>query len=499
MKKILTIIAAVATLSLSSCNKFLDVNHSPNSPEESQATMEMVMPAAEMALSSYYGDIFRIVGGYLSQHYAHCFGTSNYVAFSQFTVNSTSISRGYTYLNHSAIANATFVRDKAAEQEMWGTYLAATCIRVFSYAALVDAFGETPYSEANKGKENLSPKFDEGKDVYAGLVAELEDALSKAKPEDPVTTNLLYNGENAANWIKFANALLFKLLMRESAKVDVQAKLDALVAEGNFPTANVAWTCFTNDESGKANPFYQEEFATYFGSTQINVGMNVAIYAAMNDYNDARLAKYFSKNKNGAYWGSISGYNMSTSENYQTSVFCRPNMKFDSPVYLISFAELNFFLSEYYQKKGDNTNAKKYYEAAIEASFTDAGLTAADAAVAIAAYPYSTAADTYAKNLGIQKWIALCGINNFESWCEIRRIGYPAFGGKKATDIYNFTGDNLDMTVLTPGELYTPYQVEAQLGADKIAQRWPYAQAAINYNVNCPPVKGPTEKVFWAK
>ena len=500
MKKIFTIIAAVAALSLTSCKDFLDINHSPNSPEEDQATVDMVLPAAEMALCARYGDVYRIIGGYLSEHYTQYFGTSNYLSYSQFYISSGATTNSYVDMNRS-IANANFVMQKAKDNELWGTYLAATCIKAFAYQALVDAYGETPYSEANKGKENLSPKYDEGKDVYKGIIEELSDALGKINnpSEYPVATNLLYNGEDATNWVKFGNALLLKLYMRERAVVSVDQYLTALVDEGNFPTSDVAWTCLNKNESGKANPFYQEEFASYFGSTQKNCVLNAALYRTLSANSDKRLNKFFSANTAaGAYWGSISGYNMSLSNNYKDAAFCRPNAKYNDPVYLISLAEINFWLSEYYQKvKNDAAKAQDYYEAAIEASFESAGLTAADAAPIIAAYPYSAAkADEY---IGIQKWVALSGINSFESWCEMRRLGYPAFGGKKAEDIYNFSTDQLDASVLEPGELYTPYQVNAQVGANKLPQRWLYPQASIDYNTNCPAEKPLTEKVFWAK
>ena len=496
MKKIFAIIAAVAALSLTSCKDYLDINHSPNSPEEDLATVDMALPAAEMALCARYGDVYRIIGGYLSEHYAQFFGTSNYLGYSQFQVGSSATTNSYTDMNRAAIGNATFVIEKAKANEQWGTVLAATCIRVFAYQALVDAYGETPYSEAQKGKENLSPKFDEGKDIYAGLLAELNEALAKATPGLPVATNLLYKGDDDTPWIQFANAIKLKLLMRERAVagVNVDTELTALVTEGNFPTEDVAWTHLTTDEKGKANPFYQEEFAAYFGSTQVNCGLNVALFKVLDDSNDARLGAFFSKNGSNKYWGSISGYNMSTSTSYKDAAFCRPNIKYDTPVYLISLSEINFFLSEYYAKvKNDAVNAAAYYNAAVQASFATAGLTAAEAAAVIALYPYSE------KNLGIQKWIALSGINNFEAWCEMRRLGYPAFGGKKAEDIYNFTTDNLDASVLTAGDLYTPYQVDAEVGASALVQRWPYAQASINYNSNHPAVKKMSEKVFWAK
>jgi hypothetical protein len=178
---------------------------------------------------------------------------------------------------------------------------------------------------------------------------------------------------------------------------------------------------------------------------------------------------------------------MSTSANYKAAAFCRPNMAYNSPVYLISKAEVEFWLAEYY---GNNAQGKAHYEAAIEASFASAGVEGAEAA--IAAWPF----DGSKKTIGVQKWIALSGINNYEAWCEMRRLGYPAMGSKKATDIYS--GDNLDPTVLTPGELYTPYQVDPELGSGTILARWPYPRSSTDYNANAPKVKKNNEKVFWA-
>lgn len=493
MKKIILTLIAIATLSLSSCTKWLDINYSPNNPSAEQVNNDMIFPAAEMALSARYGDQLRIVGGYLSEHFAHFFGTSNYVAYSQFLVTPNQLDATYILLNAAAIANATTVRDNAEAEEDWGSYLAATCIRVFTYQVLVDALGEIPYSEAQKS-DNLNPKYDEGKDIYAGLVEELNNALAKAKDGDAVVTNFLYPNEPAANWIKFANALKLKLLMRERAKVSVDDQLTALVNENNFPGSDVAWKGIWADEGGKGNPFYQEEFATYFGATQINVALNVALLNTMSAYDDGRLAAFFSRNNDGEFWGSISGDNLSTSKNFTSGKFCRPNMKYDSPVYLISLAEVNFFLSEYYHKVAKNeAKAKEYYEAAIQASFASASANGSGAA--IAAWPY----DGSDKNLGVQKWIALSGTNNFEAWCELRRLGYPAFGGKKAEDIYDFTNDVMSSVALTPGELYTPYKVDPVIGANALTQRLPYPTASTDYNSNHPELKPNSTPVFWAE
>ena len=60
-----------------------------------------------------------------------------------------------------------------------------------------------------------------------------------------------------------------------------------------------------SDESGKCNPFYQEEFATYFGSTQINVALNVTAtreslcVAAKTQCNQKERNKFLKKKNQG--------------------------------------------------------------------------------------------------------------------------------------------------------------------------------------------------------
>jgi hypothetical protein len=197
-------------------------------------------------------------------------------------------------------------------------------------------------------------------------------------------------------------------------------------------------------------------------------------------------------------------------------------MKYDTPVYLISLSEIYFFLSEYYEKvKNNAVQAKAYYEAAIVESFKTAGLTAADAASVIAAYPYGSSpaagAGSNDRNLGIQKWVALACINGFESWCELRRLGYPAFNAKTGAEIYakwdelataNVTAnkpnptplaqDLIDAGVYTTGTIFTPVYVVG-LEANTLLGRLPYVTSSRTTNSNVPKQKNASDKVFWAK
>ena len=498
MKKIILPLLAL-TIGVTSCDSYLDINTNPNAPTEESLSNEVIFPAAELNLANGYGNYFRTLGGYYSQHYAHLFGTSNYLDFSQFITSQVRSNRTYSQLNTLLLNNLKTIRENATEDEDWGAYLAATTLRVFAIQALADAYGEIPYTEA-LNTDILSPKYDEGGVVYAGILAELNEALTKATdPGAPVVATLLF-GESATvnDWAQFANALKLRILMRISSVQDVDTEIASLIAENNFPTADVSWSGIWANEVGKANPFFQEEFASYFGSTQRNVSLNLALSATMEDSDDMRLQAFFDPNGDGEYKGGVSGTNFSTSDTYQSTYFNRPAMRYNSPVYLITKAETEFFIAEYYARTGAAADAKMHYEAAITESFLSAGLDAADAeAVYTGVYAYDNA--DYKRLIGIQKWVALAGTNNFEAWRELRRLKYPTFGSVSGDNIYDVASDNFQPELLVPGTLYTPIDVFGQLGDNMILQRIRYAQNSTNSNTNAPAVKPDTEPVFWAE
>ena len=504
MKKFAIISTIVLGLATTSCDNYLDINQDPNSPSESMMTADIMMPAAEMNLAGSYGDFARITGGYFAQYYVQAFGTSNYLDYSQFKMSATRSSSFYRQLNQRALKNLTTIRSLTKNSGDWGSYLAATTLWAFSYQILVDAYGELPFKEAFD-VNNASPHYDQGQDIYNAIVAELDEALSKADASDIVATNFLFKGQKAANWIKFAKAVKLKILMRESAVANVDAQIAALVQENDFPTDDVAYQGIWKNESGSLSPFYAEEFSTIWGSTQINVVANVAIIGTMQQknangdvvYSDPRLPAFFETNSAGEYTGGISGSNFSTSDSYKSTYWCRPVASFDMPVYIMTVAETEFFISEYYARTGNASEAEAHYAAAIEASFASAGVDGA--AENIAYYPYDQS--NYKKCIGIAKWLALSGVNNYESWCELRRLRYPAFGSVKGSDMYNLMDDtSYKPDLYQAGTLYTPIQVFGQVGDNKLLERYPYPESSTSSNSNAPSFSNSdyTKPVFWA-
>lgn len=498
MKKIFLTTIAAAALALTSCDSYMDINVDPTTPSADGLTTSLMFPTVEMNLAASYGNYMRIAGGYYAQQYAQQFGTSNYLDYSRFTMSATrSSSLAYTQVYLRVISNANGVIEKAKVAKENGTILAATALKAFAYATLVDNYGETPYTEALQASIT-QPKFDDGRTVYNGIIAELDEALKNVKASDAVATNFLYPNSNATNWIRFAKALKLKLLTRIS-NVDesVLPQIKAIIDEKDLPATDVAWAGCWASTAGSESPFYAEEFATNWGSTQTNVVANLALVNTMQqgDYTDPRLAAFFNVNSEGVYAGSVSGSNL-TGSSYTDKSFSRPVASYDMPVYLITVSEINFFISEYYARTNDAAKAAKAYADAVAASFASAGVSGVDAC--LAKFPYNQS--EWKKSIGVAKWVALSGVNNHEAWCELRRLRYPDFDTTVTAAAF-YSNGTVDGSSYKPGTLYTPMQVDNLVGLNKVLERWPYAEAATSANTNAPKQDNSlyTTPVFWAK
>lgn len=499
MKKIIFPLLAAAAFSFAACDNYLDINQDPDYPTEEQISTDMILPAVDMNFCASYGNYLRIVGGYFAQQYSQTFGTGNYLPYSQFTMSAAkSGGQAYTQLYLRVISTGQAVVDKATKEGDWGTVLAAKTYKALAYTTMVDCYDSIPYTEALT--DITQPKSDDGETIYLGVIAELDEALSKASAGDKVATNFLFPGGKAINWIRLSNALKLKWYMRmANVKDEYLAKAKELIEENNFPSEDVAWVGCWGTAAGEQNPFFAEEFATNFGSTQENVIANITLVGTMDrpNYHDPRLDAWFKKNVNGEFVGGVSGTNFSTSKTLDASSFNRPNINYDSPVYLITLSEIEFFKAEYYARTGHATEAQEAYENAIKASFKTAGVDGADANINF--YPYDQS--NWKKSIGLAKYLALAGVNNFEAWCELRRLRYPEFSSEyDGSTLYNSSNSEYTPENYIPGTLYTPIDVDNKVGDNHLLERFPHAEESTSANVNTPTgnIDIYTTPVFWA-
>lgn len=538
MKKyIITFFAAAATLCATSCGNWLDVNDDPNAV--TSVDNGLVIPAIELNLVNISGFYGHMLGSFYADQMAIKPGGPQYLGLAHWDASSISSGQAVGYTRNlyrdaytKVAGNATTLRAKAEAAENWGDYLVCTVLRTYAFQMMVDAFGETPYTEA-LDPSNLTPVYDDGKTVYAGIVAELDEALSKVSASDKASDNMLFaSSTDINNWIQFANALKLRILMRESGAVDVKSAVAALVAENNFPTSDIGFdSSYWTNQAGLDNPIYGEAVRVRgdvgTGRT-IEFCAHMAVTGTMMEVNDGRLpAKYYASEKYGNYEGGFIDEQMSKeidakyfgdkSNKDQENTWAEIKIKYDTPMWLITVAETEFFLAEYYATMAnDNEKAKAHYEAAIDASFATHGVSGSEEIYA-AGSRYAWDSAKAKENIGIQKWVALAGINGFESWCELRRTGYPQFGPKTGKEIYakwvelakaNVADGKANPTplatdlqaagVYVPGTIFTPVYV-VELPDNTLLGRLMYAKSSTDTNENAPAQKKPGEKVFWAK
>ncbi len=98
---------------------------------------------------------------------------------------------------------------------------------------LTDLYGDIYYTEGLRGQDGiLFPKFDDQKSIYPALIQNLKDAtalLASSTESIDKTYDIMYAGDKA-KWIKFANSLRLRLLMRASKNYTNAASEIAAVA-----------------------------------------------------------------------------------------------------------------------------------------------------------------------------------------------------------------------------------------------------------------------------
>lgn len=307
----------------------------------------------------------------------------------------------------------------------------ALVLKAYSFSVLTDVYGSIPYTEALLLEEGITkPKFDSQQVVYAGILSTLDEAvvlLNSGQGSIDSTFDVLFHGDSS-KWIRFANSLKFRSLMRISAKQAPGTQLQALVDGGKLINSNdneAKLQYLAN--SPNANPLYE----TIVEGGRAEHKLNKTFVDYLVDTNDPRLESYAQEAENGGYVGKPSGYAATpvTGFDYKdVSSFGTRYLEATAPGYFISYSEMLFLMAEAAKKgyiSGGDTAAKTYYEAGILNSFVDNGVPSTSLA------PYLTqAAIAYnptnaLRQISEQKWIVLFS-QGFEAWAEWRRMPYPA-------------------------------------------------------------------------
>lgn len=309
-----------------------------------------------------------------------------------------------------------------SDEELTNRIAIIDIMSAYVYTALVDAFGDIPYTEA-LDPNNLSPVYDDARSVYDASIANIDAALNAIDADaggfsdiqDPV-----YGGD-MNSWILFANSLKLKLGIT-LADVDKAASVsivNSALAGGVFASNDDNASIAYQGSAPNTNPIYE---GLVLSGRQDFVAANTLV-DEMNDLNDPRREVYFRDNLGaGVYDGGIYGDANNYSGFTQVGDLLHTA---DLPGTILSYSEIEFLKAEAAARGGYSVSetAESYYNAGIEASFDQWGVDGSAAYIAQEDVAYATAAGDFKQKIGIQLWLALY-TQGFEAWNTWKRLDF---------------------------------------------------------------------------
>ena len=275
-KQFLFILISLGIILGSSCKKtYLDVNNDPNRVTDANITAELIFTQAENAVGQ------RAASGnflFLDQWMGYLAPNGGFVPQQDIITYDVDFIFGEAlFQNHYDVL---FDLHQAEVKSLaTGDIALAGASIILSaklFQELVDLYGDIPYSQAFQVNSYTTPAYDNAQDIYNSLQARLDTAISYMElPEKNafVSADIINHGDQA-KWIKFANTLKLRLLIRQSevAGFDPSAQITKIVATGGVLGAGESVSVnpgYVNDVS-KQNPYYANNGWTPTGALANN-------------------------------------------------------------------------------------------------------------------------------------------------------------------------------------------------------------------------------------
>lgn len=203
-----------------SCKDLGELNVNPNGVDPENADLNLLLPTmitgvGKTVVSLGFGHIAGVM-----QHTQHDGWSSGHNDYDWDNAS-------HSWSGYYGILRNTDEFQKKAEAGNYEFHQGvALVIKAYTFGLIADLWGDAPYTEAlqaESGTEYFKPIFDDQRDIYLGLLADLETANSLLSKDSEAylnvnaTQDILYEGD-ASKWRQLANSLALRYYMRLSAK-----------------------------------------------------------------------------------------------------------------------------------------------------------------------------------------------------------------------------------------------------------------------------------------
>lgn len=426
MKKIIYLLGL---LSFASCtDQFSEINTNPGAPVDVQPEFLLRKVLFDYSEQMSYEGF--VAGNLLGQY----FTAIDFNLFDRHSLTESQYGGNPWQFIFENLRDNEILLQKAQSNPAFAVYEGpALVMKSYMTATLTDLYGDIPYSEALQGKDGITkPAYDSQKDIYmgdAGVLNNLDKAITQMKAYNlaiKLQGDVLYNGD-LNKWIKLANSLKIKYLMRISAKENVAASLQAVVADRNYissPADNATFQFSSNPPNNfRMSTARIGDFGLFI--------MSLTMQEILEQYKDSRQAVYFRPTAKdaGQYKGLLNGPDASklsiSVADYSLSgrVFREESAKVKANI--MTAFETNLLLAEAAEKGLiSGVSAKEMYELGTTQAFAFWGAAMPADYLSNGAAAYKTSGTNALEQIITQKWLGNI-INGYEGWIEYRRTGFP--------------------------------------------------------------------------
>lgn len=413
---------AGAVLILSGCKKELErINRNPNEAQSAEPDY-LLSNGIKANVDTYWGPDASMETSLL---YVQYWSKIQYTDPDKYIPAATSIQTIWNNFYAQGVQDFTKLAQLGDTLNNPNYKAVAIIMRSWIFQVLTDYYGDVPYSQTANIEVYPTPKYDEQKDIYIGLLAELKTAAGLINTTgNPISGDILYNGD-LSKWKKFANSLRLRIALRISDQEFAAAKavFDEIGADNtgliasNSENAQLVYLASPNQ-----NPVARNR------ETRNDYRISKSVVDKLKSLNDPRLTIYAALPRDtNAIVGVTNGLPTDSASRLglnKTSDVGAVFTATTAPAVLFNYAELLFIKAEAAQRGLLSGNAADLYAQAVTASLKQYGVSDA-AIVTYLAQPavlYNVA--NYKQSIGDQKWLALFG-EGLEGFAEWRRLDYP--------------------------------------------------------------------------
>jgi tetratricopeptide (TPR) repeat protein len=239
MKNIKYIIfGCILVLGSTSCKKWLDVNTDLDNPNNTTVSVQNRLPWIEHFYQYTSGVTNFRTAAAAGVYYSNS-ATGNALS-TTWTAHSGNTTPYQTWFVEVA-SNLNDLYNSAQQKNAYHYMAAADVFHALGFMEMLDVYGEMPYTQALSG--NPSPAYSDGKTIYNGCMAKLNEAISLfSKTQDAIAPKLadgdLWNNGNVDKWIKLCWGLKARYMLKLSKKGDLYNPDSILYCLSKGPQSN---------------------------------------------------------------------------------------------------------------------------------------------------------------------------------------------------------------------------------------------------------------------